>query len=155
MCVSAGRAPLLQFGRSLPLHTSSLGAAGSRPPWKVRLMSRSPQRPLAATLAVARLQLVKGFPAPPEKLAGAPKSPGRSRSRGDRLVRSLCALGKFGSHVRTTGPGVSPHYNPQSPARRCPRKAVTHEAVRERGSTVAGVDDVSAGGRQVTRGQGL
>lgn len=72
-------------------------------------------------------------------------------SAGQKPVRPR----ETGPHVRTTGPGVSPHYNPQSPARRCPRKAVTHEAVRERGSTVAGVDDVSAGGRQVTRGQGL
>lgn len=96
-----------------------------RPPWKVWLMSQQPQRPLAATLAVARPQLVKGFPAPPEKLAGPLNPPGRSRSRGDRLVRNLRAPKELGPHARTTDPGLSPHYNPQSPARCCPREAVT------------------------------
>lgn len=83
-----GSAPAIQ------LHRSSFGVAVCRPPWKVWLMSQQPQRPLAAILAVARPQLVKGFPAPPEKLAGPLNPPGRSHCREDRLVRSLRALGK-------------------------------------------------------------
>lgn len=42
---------------------------------------RGPQRPLAVALAAARPQQVKGFPAPPKKLAVAMSPPGRPRNR--------------------------------------------------------------------------
>lgn len=64
--------------------------------------------------------------------------------------------GEVKRHAWTTGPGLRPHYNPQSPVRRCcTREAVTERDRQGEADMVAIGDDALYWRQKVTRGQGL